>query len=286
MFRLPVALIILTILTAGEAYQVGVGDVLSVKVFGEPELKQDCPVSDDGTILLPWLRRVPVAGLTLRRIESKLEELLAEGYLISPQVSVSVKVYKSKFIYVLGAVKNPGPYSLTGQTTILQAIAGAGGITDQGGRVFTLIRGGAKLKSADIKKVMADAGEPGGSKKESGTQVIHIDGHKLLDLGDLSWNLSLEDGDILSIQKSRQVYLDGEVKKPGPVPFEEGLTVLRAVALAGGLTPSASKKAVITRDKDGRGERIVVNLRKLAEDPSKDFPLKAGDIIRVKRRFF
>ncbi len=129
---------------------------MHIKVFGDKQLTRDYEVGQDGAVRMPWINALQVAGKTTRQVETQLEKVLGEDYLVNPQVSVTVKEYRSKKIYILGAVKNPGYYSLKGSTRILEAIAMAGGIAPSGGQNFTLIRGGNSINSEDVGKIMTD----------------------------------------------------------------------------------------------------------------------------------
>lgn len=273
-----------------EGYTVGPGDVLTIKVYGETDLSKEYEVSSEGTIRVPWLKDVKVEGFTPGQIEQTLEKLFMDGYLVAPQVSVNVKEYMAKRVYVLGQVKNPGSYSLKGQTTVLEAIAMAGGISAEGDKSFTLVRGGARLGKEDLAKIVKSQGDPRAmedfTKNQPEVKVVLIDGYKLMDQGDLSQNLVLGSGDILSVKKQRFVYFDGEVKKPGTVPFEDGLTMMQAISLAGGLTTSASNKVVVTRTENGKNRTITLKLDKISKDLNTDFTLLPGDIVKVKRSIF
>jgi len=146
MSRTPFFLAIIALLCPLAAlaggYFVGQGDILDIKILGEKDLSKAYDVADDGTIRLPWIRSVPVEGMTTRQIEEKIEGLFKEGYLLDPQVSVTVKEYNSQKVYILGHVQRPGAYSLKRKTRVLEALALAGGISKQGDKSFTVIRGG------------------------------------------------------------------------------------------------------------------------------------------------
>ena len=269
------------------SYVIGAGDVLRIKVYGDSQLSKDYEVGEDGAIRIPWIKDFTVEGKTARQVEAQLESILGKDFLVDPQISVSVKEYKSKKIYILGAVKNPGHYSLKGPTRILEAIAMAGGTSPGGGQEFTIIRAKGGISDEDVGRLMSEGNSEAVAVKGSkDTKVISVDGHKLLEKGDLSQNHPLQNGDVLFIPKTASVYFDGEVKKPGSIPYEEGLTMMRAVSLAGGLTPSASKKVVVTRTSDGKNQRIVVNLKKISADPNENFFLLPGDVVTVKRSLF
>jgi len=112
-------------------YQIGPEDLLDIQVFGVSELSRTVRVSSRGFISLPLLGEVKVAGLTSSALENRLAELLAKDYLQNPQVSVFIKEFTSQRVTVGGAVTKPGVYPLKGRTTLLQAIALAGGLDDK-----------------------------------------------------------------------------------------------------------------------------------------------------------
>jgi len=112
-------------------YRIGPEDLLDIQVFGVSELSRTVRVSSRGFISLPLLGEVKVAGLTSPGLENRLAELLAKDYLQNPQVSVFIKEYTSQRVTVSGAVTKPGVYPLKGRTTLLQAIAIAGGLDDK-----------------------------------------------------------------------------------------------------------------------------------------------------------
>lgn len=136
----------------GESYKVAVGDMLSIKVRGEPDMSGQFPVKENGTIRHPLLGPVKVADLTMEEIENKLCGLLKDGYLVNPYVLVSMGKLGSSSIMILGQVGKPGVYPLAeeGMPTILRAILSAGGFTplaDQDGtRIIRQIPGGKKVK--------------------------------------------------------------------------------------------------------------------------------------------
>jgi polysaccharide export outer membrane protein len=114
-------------------YVVGSQDVLTVTVFGEAELSGKYTVEQDGTFTFPQLGRVKAGGLTLRALEQDLKTKLADGYLRNPQVAVAIENYRSQRILVLGEVRSPGEYQLTGEMTLLAALARAGSTTQTAG---------------------------------------------------------------------------------------------------------------------------------------------------------
>jgi len=112
----------------GVAYKIGAQDILDVSVFKVPELSKSVQVADIGTINLPLIGEVPVAGKTAQEVERDLTSRLGAKYLQNPQVTVYVKEHNSQSMTVEGAVKKPGVYPIKGKTSLLQSLALAGGL--------------------------------------------------------------------------------------------------------------------------------------------------------------
>ncbi|HDH97038.1 MAG TPA: hypothetical protein ENF73_04860 [Proteobacteria bacterium] len=260
-FGLLFALTVCSVLAAGD-YTIGPADVIKITVFNEPELSRTVRVAADGTISFPLLGNVEVAGLTPTALEEKLEKLLGERYLVEPQVWVEILEYNSQKVYVLGAVKEPGYYELRGPTTLLEVISRAGGITSDAG-----------------KAIVITSKDTGGEAK-----VRVINREKLLVEGEVSLDVRLSGGDVVYVPRAKEVYVFGEVKKPGAVMYQEGLTVLQAVSLAGGLTDMAAPRRVrIIRNSDGKRSTIEVDLKEILKDASKDIEVLPSDVVIVPR---
>jgi polysaccharide biosynthesis/export protein len=243
-------------------YLVGAQDVLTINVFGEPELSGKYTVEQDGTFTFPQIGRLKAGGLTLRAIEQEVRKQLADGFLRNPQVAVSIDNYRSQRILVLGEVRSPGEYQLNGEMTLLAALARAGSLTPTAGREAVIVR--TPRKSS---KPTEDA-EP---------ELIRVD---LADLqgGNMTLNISLVDGDTVNIPKAQSVFVSGEVKVPGAYPVEPGMTVLQIVTLAGGLTDRGSDGRIkILRMVDGKQKEVKV---KLSDG------VQPGDTVVVPARFF
>jgi polysaccharide export outer membrane protein len=112
-------------------YQILPADILEINVFQEPDLKSTLRVSNEGTIAFPLIGMVPVGGLTPQGAAQALRDRLAKGYLVNPQVSVTVMEFSKRRFTVLGEVQKPGSYDMPDQqdVTVLQAIGMAGGYT-------------------------------------------------------------------------------------------------------------------------------------------------------------
>ena len=113
---------------SASAYRIGPQDVLEISVFKVPELNRSVQVADVGTINLPLVNEVMAVGRTPQELERDLTAKLGAKYLQSPQVTVNVREYNSQRVTVEGAVRNPGVYPIKGKSTLLQAMAYAGGV--------------------------------------------------------------------------------------------------------------------------------------------------------------
>ena len=135
--------------TAQTDYVVGSQDVLTVTVFGEPELTGKYTVEQDGTFTFPQIGRVKAGGMTLRGLEQDLKAKLADGFLRNPQVAVAIENYRSQRILVIGEVRTPGEYQLNGEMTLLSALARAGSTTPMAGREATIVRPRRNVKPGE-----------------------------------------------------------------------------------------------------------------------------------------
>lgn len=263
--RFKVILFFLLLLVPGKAftansdYQVGDGDVLRVTVYNHPDLTTVVRVSGGGTILFPLVGQLEVDGLTVDQVADKVAGALANGYLVNPQVSVFVEEFRSKKVTVIGEVKNPGLYELSGQTTLLELISKAGGLTQNYGDTVTIHRKNAS--------------------EGSGTQVLTINLKNVLENGASSLDVPILDGDSVVVAKARVFFVTGEVSRPDAYKFEEGTTVIKAITMAGGFTNLAAKSKVkVYREINGK--------KNVAERVSMDMPIRPDDVIVVPESFF
>ncbi len=235
--RLTVLFLLLPVaLPAAETsrdYVIGSKDVIDIKVYEQPDLSQVIRVSEEGFITMPLIGDVKAVGMTVEKLTKVITEKYTE-YIVQPQITLYVREYHSKEIYLLGEVNRPGVYQLTGNATLLELLTQAGGITQAGGETMTVIH----------------RPKPG---QEAETAVINLT--RLLEGGDGRENVVVLDGDTIYVPKANYFFVFGEVQKPGSYKLEKGLklTILKAISLAGGFTDKAAKgKVKITREADGK----------------------------------
>jgi polysaccharide export outer membrane protein len=232
-------------------YTIGVADVLNVTVFGEADASRiGVTVDSDGTIDMPYIGRVKVSGRPVRTVEKEVRDRLAEKYLVNPSVNVEVVKYRSKSVTVQGQVRAPGEYVMEGNVSLTSALAKAGSLTLDAGSYVTINRQG-----------------PGGA-----IDTIRVS-RKDIESGQAQ-NVMLKDGDHVMVPKAETFFINGMVHNSGLYTWEEGITVERALALAGGMTDRASSRK-ISIDRSGK----VKNVKKT------DL-VQPNDTIRVGQRIF
>jgi polysaccharide export outer membrane protein len=147
----------------GSDYRVGAQDLLEITVFGVPDLSRAVRVNSNGQISLPLIGAVQAGGHTIPEVEREIGAKLEKTYLQNPQVSVFVKEFTSQRITLEGSLNKPGIYPLTGKTTLLQAVAMAGGLdplAEQNGVVvFRQIQGKKMAAVFDMRKISSGATE-------------------------------------------------------------------------------------------------------------------------------
>lgn len=249
-------------------YRVGPRDQLEITVFGHTNLSGSYTVSADGSISFPLIGEVPVGGRTTRDIEAAITQRLADGFLKSPQVSVRVTEYRSQRVFVMGEVGQPGPVALTGSLTLLEALANAGGPSKTAGTEVIVLR---RNEARDSAPGPLSIGQPGSR------EVARI-GLEDLQGGRIKENIALQDGDTILVPTAEPVFVLGQVKTPGPVPYTRDLTVFKALSLAGGATDLASTRRIhVIRIVRGEKQEVKVKLTDL---------LQPGDTVMVPTRWF
>ena len=208
-------------------YRVGPEDILEISIFeweqrGETRTL-DVRVTETGAIALPVVGDLKVEGLTAEQIKQLLERHLREGGILKiPRVSVLIKEFRSKRVAVVGAVQEPGVYTLRQNVgTLLELLTLAGGITDRAGQVLFVIHGGAQPP-------------PAPAEAPAQRQVIAIDLYELLEEGSRTLNVVVQNGDLINVPVAKEISVLGFVKRPGRFPLTRRTTVLEAIAMAEG----------------------------------------------------
>jgi polysaccharide biosynthesis/export protein len=255
--------------TGGESpvtdYRVGSQDVLTITSYDQADLSGRFTVEADGTFTFPLIGRVKAGGLTLRALEDSLKARLRdEGFFRNPQVTVAVETYRSQKIYVIGEVRSPGSYPLSGDMSLVEAIA----------------RAGSTLPSASGEAIIIHAapGATGPTPPSQDVNTERVDLRAMQD-GGATLNIVLRDGDTISVPRAESVYVLGQVKNPNAYALQQkNTTVLQALSLAGGVTDRGSMSRIkIMRIVKGDRKELKVKLTDVVQP---------GDTIFVNDRLF
>jgi len=256
------------------ALPIGPNDLLAISVYAAPELTRTVRVSAEGLIRLPMLHeKIEAQGLLPAELETRIAAVLTdEEILVEPVVTVAIAEYYSRPISVAGAVKTPVTFQAAGRTTLLEALTRAQGLTEEAGSEILVTR-------------PSKTGEP--------ALLSRIPVKGLIDAADPQWNLALEGGEEVRVPQAGRVFVVGNVKRPGAFRVDEGtgMTVLKALALAEGLMPYATKEAYIYRRGEGAAgtgvasegapTEITVDLRKIMDRKAPDVAVGPNDIFYV-----
>ena len=223
-----------------------------------------------------------VMNLTVEEIKAKIEKRLKDWQIIpNPRVSVVVQQFRSKRVAVVGAVRDPGTYTIRRNvTTLLDILSLAGGPDARAGQVTYVIR--------DIRpEVSSNAGtaQAGLPFDLGGKEVISIDLYELLELGDLSLNVLVGDGDVVNVPEAKRFPVIGFASDPGSFALKKPTTVLEGIAMARGFQEvEASKRDCVVKRKTPDGEYIIpVDLVDVAQGKAPNFYLQPDDIIYVRQ---
>lgn len=255
-------------------YVIGPQDVVAITVWDQEDLAGKFAVETDGTFTFPLIGRVKAGGLTLRDLEAELKRRLADGFFVNPQVTVAIEQYRSQRVFVVGDVRSPGTYSLTGDMTLIEVLARAGSALSTAAEEAIVVRAPAGGVASEPTVPV-----PGASNGHNGKrlEIVRVD-IKDLQSGALAENLSLRDGDTVFVPRAATLFVSGQVKSPGEYPIKKDVTVLQALSLAGGVTDRGSTSRIkIIRLVEGKKKEMNVKLDDLVQ---------AGDTVIVQERFF
>ena len=252
-------------------YVVGPQDVLNITSQDDPALSGKFTVEADLTFTFPLIGRVRAGGLTLREVESQLQaKLVDEGFFKDPQIRVSIEQYKSQKVFIVGEVRSPGAYALSGDMRLVEALALAGSTLPTAAGEVVIVPAGAN--SMLVRPASMD------EAKAEGSSVVRVNLRELQN-GAFQQNVQLSGGDTVFVLKAENIYVFGQVKNPGAYPLQQDVTtVLQGLALAGGVTErGATSRVEIVRVVNGEQKKIKVKLEEQV------LPV---DTIVVPQRFF
>lgn len=243
----------------GESREIlGEGDSIRITVFQNPDLTTETRISERGTITFPLVGEISLNGLTPARAEARIAEQLVKGkFLVKPQVSVNLLQVRSRQVSVLGQVARPGRYPLDDTSANLTDIlALAGGVSPTGDDNVTVTM-----------------------RRDGKTVNLEVDVPSMYRTGDMSRNIRLENGDVIYVQRAPVFYIYGEVQRAGSYRLEQGMTVMQALSVGGGVTARGTDRGLKIRRRGGDGGLHAIDAR-LTD------LVQPNDVIYVKESLF
>jgi len=254
-------------------YEVGPEDILDIDIFDFPELSKPVRVSNDGTITLPLVGQVKAAGLTTLALAKALESEYSRIYLQNPQVTVGVREFHARPVSVVGAVEKPGLYPLSGPRRLVEMLSLAGGPRNSGGTVMVTRPGGF------------GALEMGAGMRLAAPDQVEFDLQRLYYAHDPALDILIRPLDAIAVNKADIIYVQGAVKfSSGYVLADRpNVTVMQALAMAGGLDWSAARKRarIIRQRPDGSKLEIPLDLGRILKGKAEDVQMASNDILYV-----
>jgi polysaccharide export outer membrane protein len=256
-------------------YIVGPQDVLTITSYDQTELTGKFTVESDGSFTYPYIGRVSVGGMTLRGVEASLKkELATQGFFKDAQITVAIEQYRSQKIYIVGEVRTPGAYAMSGNMQLVEALALAGS-------TLPTASGEAVVVHASNDSLLVETARPADlndPRNNDPDRVARVDLREL-ENGDLKQNVALRSGDTVFVLRAENVYVFGQVKNPGAYPLrQKNTTVLQALSLAGGVTDRGSTGRIqIVRIVNGKKVELRAALTDFVEP---------RDTIVIPERFF
>lgn len=239
-------------------FLLGPGDLISIKVFQNPDLSVEARVSEAGTLSYPLVGELKVSGLTTSDVGALIAKRLQDGNFVKrPSVTVGIAQFRSLQVSVLGQVARPGKYPLEQSVNrVSEVLAVAGGVTPVGADTLWLIR------------------------QEGGTeQKIEIDLPAMMRAGDVSKDVVVKNGDTVFVPRAPVFYIYGEAQRPGQYRIERDMNVTQALAVGGGPTTRGTDRGVRLSRRDAKGELVT-------REANPNEPIMPDDILQVRERLF
>ena len=239
--------------------RLGAGDLIELSVYGVPDLNTKARIGNGGDVYLPLIDYVHIADLSVDEAQDLIQKRLEDGgFVRNPHVSIFVNESASQAVNMMGEVSRPGAYPVIGERRLFDLISAAGGLTDKAGRNVTIIH-----RQNPDRKV-----------------ELHLPSN-LAD--DTENNVAITPGDTIIVARAGIVYVVGDVARPSGFMIEDNtLTVLKALALAGGGTRTASLNgSKILRQTPTGLQQIPIQLKKVMQAKAADIAMLKGDVLFV-----
>ncbi len=239
-------------------YPLSAGDAIRIQVFQNPDLALDTRISETGNITYPLIGEVKLGGLSVTAAEKKIADALKSGgFLQKPQVTLVLTQIRGNQVSVLGQVGRPGRFPLESTNTRLSdVLASAGGTTALGDDnvIVTGVRNGKPLRRL-------------------------IDLPSIFLRENLQDDIVLQSGDVIYVHRAPVFYIYGEANRPGSFRIERAMTVMQALAQAGGPTPRGSQDRLVLHRQQTDGSMREIK-------PAMTEPVQPNDVIYVRESLF
>ena len=261
LFRLLLAVLMFGVglgASAQTEYVLGPGDVVRISVYQNPDLTLETQISETGQVTYPLIGNVKLGGMSVVGAQERIAKLLRDGnFVLKPQVNVMVVQVRSAQVSILGQINKPGRYPIVAASThVSEMIAAAGGVVPGGADVITLVgtRDGQSVKYS-------------------------IDLPAILQAGKRELDIPVVNGDIIYVDRAPNLYIYGEVQKPGVYRLERGMTLMQALAQGGGLTNRGTERGIRVHRRGTNGEVTVMEMKM-------NDMVKPDDVIYVRESVF
>jgi polysaccharide export outer membrane protein len=247
------------------AYRLKYGDKFTLSVYGEPGTSLDGTVGPDGKIHYLFSISVPAIGKTISEVRQDLTKDL-QKYFKHPLLNIIPTAFTPELYTIIGEIMNPGVKPLIANSTLLTALCESGGFTT---RLFR----NQTVDQVDLdRSFLARKG-----------RYVQIDFYELLNQGDLTWDMPLENGDYLYFASAgiNKVFVLGEVRQSTVVEYLDGITLIQAIAEAGGVTIKASSRILVIRGSLAYPRWFYIDSNLIFKGKSCDFELQPKDIVYV-----
>lgn len=263
-------------------YRLGPGDELEIEVLGDIDTRSITKVGPDGKVYFYMLPGIDVWGLTVGEVRDRISEGLSQFVRERQPVSVTLRAANSQRVWVLGRLNQPGVYPLTGPTTLLEAIAQAGGLSARS--AITSLAGPTPLANTARGEGSDEAADLSRAFVIRQGQMLRVDFRRLLREGDMSQNIYLQPDDFIYLPAgdTGTVHVLGAVFQPRAVESTSQMSLVRAVAEAGGTIQDAHwTQVAIVRGSLSQPKVAVVDFKAIMHGQAPDIALEQGDIVYV-----
>lgn len=248
----------------------GPGDTLNFSLYNQPETaKRDVVIGPDGRVTFLQAEDLLATGMTIDELRAKFDAELGKFY-GGPRTIITPGAYRSKKFYLLGAVARKGVFQLERPTTMIEAIAQAGGL-----ETGMFEQNTVELADLSHSFVMRDG------------KRLKVDFVKLFQQGDLSQNVAIEPDDYIYFPSSsaNQIFVVGAVVGQGVVPYSQNATLISAITSRGGFIDKAyQSRVLVVRGSLDSPETFIVDAKAILAGEKPDFRLEPKDIVYVSRR--